>query len=105
MHKRDVRVLDDQLCHEHAIPELSDQPLTTDTIHGSSIANLKELQPGTVRDPVRLRPSRDSILLVASDRAGRWKEWVRWPKNAASAPTRRRNSSDDQPRRVERRPR
>jgi hypothetical protein len=48
-----------------------------DTIHGSSIANLEELRPGNSTDPVCLRPWRDSILLVAGDKAGRWKEWYR----------------------------
>ena len=43
-----------------------------DTIHGSSIANLKELRPGTVRILFAFDPWRDSILLVAGDKAGRW---------------------------------
>jgi hypothetical protein len=42
-----------------------------DTIHGSSIANLKELRPGTVRILFAFDPWRDSILLVAGDKAGR----------------------------------
>ena len=46
-----------------------------DTIHGSSIANLKELRPGTVRIPFAFDPWRDSILLVAGEKAGRWKDW------------------------------
>jgi hypothetical protein len=48
-----------------------------DTIHGSSIANLKELRPGSVRILFAFDPWRDSILLVAGDKAGRWKEWYR----------------------------
>jgi hypothetical protein len=40
-----------------------------DTIHGSSIANLKELRPGTVRILFAFDPWRDSILLVAGDKA------------------------------------
>ena len=46
-----------------------------DTIHGSSIANLKELRPGTVRILFAFDPWRSSILLVAGDKSGRWKQW------------------------------
>lgn len=46
-----------------------------DTIRGSSIANLKELRPGTVRILFAFDPWRSSILLVAGDKAGRWNEW------------------------------
>jgi DNA-binding XRE family transcriptional regulator len=42
-----------------------------DTIHGSSLANLKELRPGTVRILFAFDPWRSSILLVAGDKAGR----------------------------------
>jgi hypothetical protein len=48
-----------------------------DTIHGSSIANLKELQPGTVRILFVFDPWRSTILLVADDKAGRWSAWYR----------------------------
>lgn len=48
-----------------------------DTIHGSSIANLKELRPGTTRILFVFDPWRSSILLVAGDKAGRWTEWYR----------------------------
>jgi hypothetical protein len=48
-----------------------------DTIHGSTIANLKELRPGTIRILFAFGPWRDSILLVAGDKSGRWKEWYR----------------------------
>lgn len=48
-----------------------------DTIHGSSIAKLKELRPGTVRIVFAFDPWRSSILLVAGDKSGRWKEWYR----------------------------
>lgn len=48
-----------------------------DTIHGSSIANLKELRPGTVRILFAFESWRASILLVAGDKAGRWNEWYR----------------------------
>lgn len=50
-------------------------PTTVDTIHGSSIANLKELRPGTVRILFAFDPWRSSILLVAGDKAGRWQQW------------------------------
>lgn len=46
-----------------------------DTIHGSSIANLKELRPGTVRILFAFDPWRCSILLVAGDKAGRRQQW------------------------------
>jgi hypothetical protein len=47
------------------------------TIHGSSIANLKELRPGTIRILFAFDPWRDSILLVAGDKSGRWTQWCR----------------------------
>lgn len=46
-----------------------------DTIRSSSIANLKELRPGTVRILFAFDPWRSSILLVAGDKAGRWQQW------------------------------
>jgi hypothetical protein len=46
-------------------------------LHGSSIANLKELRPGTVRILFAFDPWRDSILLVAGDKSGRWTQWYR----------------------------
>jgi hypothetical protein len=48
-----------------------------DTIHGSAIANLKELRPGTVRILFAFDPWRCSILLVAGDKAGQWNAWYR----------------------------
>ena len=48
-----------------------------DAIHGSSIANLKELRPGTVRILFAFDPWRESILLVAGDKPGRWTQWYR----------------------------
>jgi hypothetical protein len=48
-----------------------------DTIHASSIANLKELRPGTVRILFVFDPWRSSILLVAGDKAGQWNAWYR----------------------------
>ncbi|MDG4821634.1 type II toxin-antitoxin system RelE/ParE family toxin [Asanoa sp. WMMD1127] len=46
-----------------------------DTIAGSSLANVKELRPGTTRILFIFDPWRSSILLVAGDKAGRWKSW------------------------------
>ncbi|MEV0805290.1 type II toxin-antitoxin system RelE/ParE family toxin [Micromonospora sp. NPDC050200] len=43
----------------------------------SSIANLKELRPGTVRILFVFDPWRSSILLVAGDKAGQWNAWYR----------------------------
>ncbi|MGH3713960.1 MAG: type II toxin-antitoxin system RelE/ParE family toxin [Micromonosporaceae bacterium] len=48
-----------------------------DTITGSTIPNLKELRPGTVRILFVFDPWRSAILLVAGDKAGRWIEWYR----------------------------
>lgn len=48
-----------------------------DTIHGSSMAHLKELRPGTVRILFAFDPWRSSNLLVAGDKSGRWNEWYR----------------------------
>ena len=48
-----------------------------DTIHGSQVANLKKLRPGTVRILFAFDPWRSSILLVAGDKAGRWNAWYR----------------------------
>ncbi|WFE33770.1 type II toxin-antitoxin system RelE/ParE family toxin [Micromonospora sp. WMMD975] len=46
-----------------------------DTIRGSSMANLKELRPGSVRILFAFDPWRSSVLLVAGDKSGRWKTW------------------------------
>ena len=69
-HARVVQAID--LLAEHG-PGLG-RPLV-DTIHGSSMANLKELRPGTVRILFAFDPWRSSILLVAGDKSGRWKTW------------------------------
>ena len=66
----------------HAIDTLADvgpglgRPLV-DTIRGSSIANLKELRPGSVRILFVFDRWRDCILLVAGDKANRWTQWYR----------------------------
>ncbi|GGL12044.1 type II toxin-antitoxin system RelE/ParE family toxin [Planomonospora parontospora] len=46
-----------------------------DTITSSTIQNLKELRPGTVRVLFVFDPWRSAILLVAGDKAGRWNDW------------------------------
>jgi hypothetical protein len=81
-HERVVQALD--LLAESG-PGLG-RPLV-DTIHGSTIANLKELRPGTVRILFAFDPWRCSILLVACDKAGRWNQWYTeaiplWPSSA-----------------------
>lgn len=48
-----------------------------DTITHSSLANLKELRPGTMRILFVFDPWRSSILLVAGDKAGQWEAWYR----------------------------
>lgn len=46
-----------------------------DTITGSSLPNLKELRPGSMRILFCFDPWRSSILLVAGDKSGRWNAW------------------------------
>lgn len=48
---------------------------TVDTISNSTIANLKELRPGTVRILFVFDPYRSAILLVAGDKSGTWNRW------------------------------
>ncbi|MDG6109088.1 type II toxin-antitoxin system RelE/ParE family toxin [Dactylosporangium aurantiacum] len=48
-----------------------------DTITHSSLANLKELRPGTMRILFVFDPWRSSILLVAGDKAAQWEGWYR----------------------------
>ena len=54
-----------------------------DTVVGTSVANLKELRPGSsagseVRVLFAFDPWRSAILLVAGDKSGRWRSWYRW---------------------------
>jgi hypothetical protein len=69
-HARVVQAID--LLAEYG-PRLG-RPLV-DTIHGSTVANLKELRPGTVRILFAFDPWRSSILLIAGDKAGLWNAW------------------------------
>lgn len=51
-----------------------------DTLQGSTIANLKELRPGSaggseVRILFVFDPERRAVLLVAGDKSGKWKKW------------------------------
>ncbi len=51
-----------------------------DTLQGSTLANLKELRPGSsgaaeVRILFAFDPTRQAILLTAGDKAGQWKSW------------------------------
>ncbi|MFG3686282.1 type II toxin-antitoxin system RelE/ParE family toxin [Micromonospora sp. NPDC047740] len=71
-YRRVVHAID--LLAEHG-PGLG-RPLI-DTIHGSSMANLKELRPGSVRILFAFDPWRSSILLVAGDKSGQWNVWYR----------------------------
>lgn len=70
-----------------ALRELRDQgpalgrPLA-DTVKGSRHRNMKELRPGSSgRSEIRILfvfdPQRHAILLVAGDKAGRWKRWYK----------------------------
>jgi hypothetical protein len=46
-----------------------------DSLRGSTIANLKELRPGSIRILFAFDPWRSTVLLVAGDKAGEWNEW------------------------------
>ncbi len=53
-----------------------------DSIAGSSVRNMKELRPGSrgrseIRIPFVFDPARQSVLLVAGDKAGNWTRWYR----------------------------
>lgn len=53
---------------------------TADRIKGSRHHNMKELRPGSAgRSEIRVLfafdPKRRAILLIAGDKAGRWKQW------------------------------
>jgi hypothetical protein len=64
----------------HALDALSEagpalgRPLV-DSVHRSSVANMKELRAGTIRLLFVFDPWRSSVLLVGGDKAGRWNEW------------------------------
>ena len=65
------------LLEEHG-PTLG-RPLV-DRVEGSSLANLKELRPGSSgRSEIRVLfafdPKREAVLLVAGDKAGNWRRW------------------------------
>ena len=51
-------------------------------VHHSRLSNLKELRPGSAgRSEIRILyifdPRRNAVLLVAGDKAGKWKTWYR----------------------------
>jgi hypothetical protein len=51
-----------------------------DTVHGSTLANLKELRPGSaggseIRILFAFDPNRRAVLLVGGDKSGNWKDW------------------------------
>lgn len=61
-----------------------------DTLRGSRLPNLKELRPGSRgRSEVRLLfafdPQRRAVVLVAGDKAGRWRGWYRQSIRSAEA--------------------
>lgn len=67
------------LLEEHG-PALG-RPLV-DTLEGADLPNLKELRPGSRgRSEIRILfafdPERRAVLLVAGDKAGRWRDWYR----------------------------
>ena len=61
-------------------PELG-RPLA-DRVHRSRLSNLKELRPGSAgRSEIRILyifdPRRNTVLLAAGDKAGKWETWYR----------------------------
>jgi hypothetical protein len=53
-----------------------------DTVKGSTLSHLKELRPGSSRaSEIRLLfvfdPSRQAVILVGGDKAGKWRGWYR----------------------------
>jgi hypothetical protein len=53
-----------------------------DTVSGSSLANLKELRPGSsgtteVRLLFVFDPRRRAVFLVGGDKSGKWSEWYK----------------------------
>lgn len=87
--RRWLRSLDDDTYQQviAAVRELRDQgpalgrPLA-DTVKGSKHKHMKELRPGSAgRSEIRVLfafdPVRQAILLVAGDKAGRWKHWYK----------------------------
>jgi hypothetical protein len=48
-----------------------------DTLHGSQLANLKELRPlgGSLRILFVFDPRRVAILLLGGDKVGHWQQW------------------------------
>ena len=61
-------------------PELG-RPLANRVRH-SRLSNLKELRPGSAgRSEIRIRyifdPRRNTVLLAAGDKAGKWETWYR----------------------------
>lgn len=53
-----------------------------DTVSGSSLANLKELRPGSsgtteVRLLFVFDPQRRAVFLVGGDKSGKWSEWYK----------------------------
>jgi DNA-binding XRE family transcriptional regulator len=46
-----------------------------DTLKGSDLANRKELRPGSIRILFAFDHWRRSVLLVAGDKSGKWKQW------------------------------
>jgi hypothetical protein len=63
-------------------PDTAEARPLVDTLADSRIPNLKELRPPTgARTEIRILfvfdPWRSAMLLVAGDKAGRWKDWYR----------------------------
>jgi hypothetical protein len=53
-----------------------------DTVSGSSLANLKELRPGSsgtteVRLLFVFDPQRRAVFLVGGDKSGKWSQWYK----------------------------
>ena len=49
----------------------------SDTLEGSTIANLKELRTGSIRILYVFDPKRRAVLLLGGDKEGQWSKWYR----------------------------
>ncbi|TDE38528.1 type II toxin-antitoxin system RelE/ParE family toxin [Actinomadura sp. 6K520] len=72
-------LVEEAIDHPAACGPVLGRPMV-DRIRGSGIHNLKELRPGsTGASEVRILfvfdPVRAAVLLVAGDKAGRWRSW------------------------------
>lgn len=71
----------DAIDHLEQVGPALGRPLV-DRVQGSAYHNMKELRPGSsggseIRILFAFDPARQAVLLVAGDKAGRWRTWYR----------------------------